>query len=304
MNVASFSVAGTATWSAGIQTGQEILSESRGAPTMTDYNAWENTIKEITGETHTNMYCDEYAKAFKKAVMGNQHLAAILKNASSSTLKQYKKDSGLAKQLNQVSRIIATRQERKAERDFFFVQKGGWDMHKGLHTMGTGLGDSLAQVDSAIAGFVNEMRSQGIFESVVVATESDFGRTMTYNGAGTDHGWGGNHFIVGGGIKGGEVYNDFLETFELESEWDAGRGRIVPKYPWENMMVPIAEWMGVDHIDIPAIFPNLGNFNRSEHIIARDDLFWGTGAERRRRSGGLGGVGDSGGSGALSSGSA
>jgi len=39
----------------------------------------------------------------------------------------------------------------------------------------------------------------------------------------------------------------------------------------ESMMVPIAEWMGIDDLD--KSFPNLGNFNRSTHIISRGSLF-------------------------------
>mmetsp|Transcript_29213 Transcript_29213/g.51643 ORF Transcript_29213/g.51643 Transcript_29213/m.51643 type:complete len:115 (+) Transcript_29213:896-1240(+) len=106
-------------------------------------------------------------------------------------------------------------------------------------------------------------------------TESDFGRTLSFNGAGTDHGWAGNHMIVGGGIHGGQVYNDFLETYNTESEYmTSGRGRVIPKYPWESMLVPVAKWLGVESEDALAkIFPNLANFDRATHIIHEEVLF-------------------------------
>lgn len=56
---------------------------------------------------------------------------------------------------------------------------------------------------------VGEMKAQNIFDSVVIASESDFGRTLSSNGAGTDHAWAGNHFVLGGKVNGGRVYNDF-----------------------------------------------------------------------------------------------
>merc|ERR1712139_184539 len=125
----------------------------------------------------------------------------------------------------------------------------------------------------SLQGFVEELRAQNVFNSVVVATGSDFGRTLSSNGGGTDHAWAGNHFIIGGNVKGGHVYNDFPSSLLLDSEQDLGRGRLVPKVPWENMMVPIAEWMGVQEQQHTSVFPNLANFDRSEHILAKDTLF-------------------------------
>jgi len=42
-------------------------------------------------------------------------------------------------------------------------------------------------------------------------------------------------------------------------------------------MVPIAEWMGADPTtpSFANIFPNLGNFDMSDHIIRKTDLFNG-----------------------------
>jgi len=130
------------------------------------------------------------------------------------------------------------------------------------------------QVDNAIDGFVNELKNQSIFDSVVLMTESDFGRTLSFNGDGTDHGWGGNHIIVGGSIHGGEVYNEFIETYADSEYMTGGRPRVIPKYPWESVMVPIAQWAGVeDELALSKMFPNLKNFNRSVHIIRNESLF-------------------------------
>lgn len=246
----------------------DILDDSRGALRFGDYDLWRDMITNISSQMHFNVYANQYADSFGKAMQLSENLGALLDGIQSNTLDNYNADTTLAKQLHQVARVIKTRTERKAERDFFFVQLGGWDTHTDIATT---LPAKLSEVDNAIADFVSELKAQNVFDSVVLATESDFGRTLSYNGQGTDHGWGGNHIVVGGGVNGGEIYNEFLETYALGSAYDAGRGRSIPKYPWESMMVPIAEWVGVD--DLAPVFPNLGNFNRSTHIISRSALF-------------------------------
>jgi len=265
MNTASFSVSGKAAWSQGVDTELQILDKGKGAIRFNEYDLWKDDIASITSQTHGNAYCEGYAAAFAQAVNSSESLGNYLDDVHSESLAKYKTDSTLKKQLHQVARLIATRSARKAERDFFFVQVGGWDHHSGIKVR---LPEQLKDVDDSIAGFVEQLRAQSIFESVVLATESDFGRTLSFNGEGTDHGWGGNHIIVGGGVNGGQVFNEFLETYELGSQFDAGRGRVIPKYPWESMMVPIAEWVGID-TNLDAIFPNLHKFEpRSKYIIS------------------------------------
>jgi len=128
-------------------------------------------------------------------------------------------------------------------------------------------------IDDALKEFVTELKAQNIFNSVVIASESDFGRTLSSNGAGTDHAWAGNHFVIGGNVNGGRVYNDFPDSLLLGSEQDLGRGRLIPKYPWESMIVPIAEWMGVEESQHATVFPNLAKFDKAKHIVAKDTLF-------------------------------
>eukprot|EP00959_Pyramimonas_sp_CCMP1952_P344368 7212542-Pyramimonas_sp.AAC.1 len=60
----------------------------------------------------------------------------------------------------------------------------GFDTHTDLDMT---LEDKFAYLNSALEDFVNEMRGQNIFDSVVLVTASDFGRTLTTNGMGTDH---------------------------------------------------------------------------------------------------------------------
>jgi len=262
----SFSINGKAIWSEGFDTDTEILDSGRGAIRLDNYGKWEPIIQNITRQVHRNIYCEEYAKSFADAINSSETFGRVLDKVELKTT--YVADTKLAKQLHQVARLIATRGDRKAERDLFVVKIGGFDTHSGVHEK---LNLLFQEIDAALAGFVDELEKQGVWKNTVLLSESDFGRTLRYNGLGTDHGWGGNHFVLGGAVKGGHIFNRYVETFVPGNDYDAGRGRVIPKYPWESMMVPIAEWLGAK--DLSKIFPNLGNFNRSSHIIDTADLF-------------------------------
>merc|ERR1711904_612434 len=202
-----------------------------------------------------NVYAEEYAKQLKEAMHSSEDLGSYLDQVTLAT--NYKAETKLETQFHQVARLIKARDLRKAERDLFVVRIGGFDAHSNA---AEALQEKFTEINSALEGFVAELEAQNVFQDTVVFTESDFGRSLTSNGAGTDHGWAGNHFIIGGSIQGKKVFNDFPDSLLAGNEFDAGRGRMIPKYPWESMMVPIAEWMGVDASHKKNVFPNLANF--------------------------------------------
>jgi len=266
--VHSFSLAGTSTWSQGFATNQESISPSHGAVRFVSYAKVNPVLRDITNHTHGNVYCEEYAKSISNFVEASEILGTVVD--ASSLLTSYQTDTGLSKKFKQVARLIAARVDRKVERDIFYVQIGGFDAHSNAAEI---LDEKFKEIDDSVKQFVDEVKAQNIFESVVIVSESDFGRTLSTNGAGTDHAWAGNHFVVGGNVKGGRVYNDFLKSLLDGNDQDLGRGRLIPLYPWESMMVPIAEWMGVEESDHTTVFPNLGNFDRATKILATSTLF-------------------------------
>jgi cullin-associated NEDD8-dissociated protein 1 len=264
----SFSIAGMTTWSQGIITNVEIISSWGGAVRLQNYQDLRAVVGNTTQIKYGGAYAEEYTKKLADAVHSSETLGGYLDEVALVT--EYDTSTGLAKQLNQVARLIATRTARKAERDFFYVQLGGFDTHDNNNAV---LEDKFTEISTALEGFVAELKGQDIFESTVMVTSSEFGRTLTSNGLGTDHAWAGNHFVLGGGIRGGKIFNDFPESLLEGNGQDAGRGRMIPKYPWESVMAPIAEWMGAAPWELTNVFPNLANFDSSEHIIGKTELF-------------------------------
>ena len=112
---------------------------------------------------------------------------------------------------------------------------------------------------------------------VAIATLSDFGRTLTSNGRGTDHAWGGNHVVMGGEVRGGQILGAYPSTL---TESDAnplniGRGRLIPTTPWEAMWNGLGEWFGVSADEMDVVLPNKQRFNASNphHLFSREQLF-------------------------------
>jgi len=194
-------------------------------------------------------------------VLSNAITAAVeVNNAlnSAAPLTTVFPQTGLGSQLAQVAQIMAARNSLGANRQIFFAGMGGFDNHNDLLTSQTGLFNTLGP---AIAAFYNATTELGITDQVTTFTESEFGRTYNSNtGNGSDHAWGSQQMVIGGAVKGGEVYGN-LPTLELSGPDDAGsRGLWIPSTALDQYAATLAQWFGVQPIDLPVVFPNLPNF--------------------------------------------
>ena len=97
-------------------------------------------------------------------------------------------------------------------------------------------------------------------QQVSTFTASDFGRTLTSNGDGSDHGWGSHHFVVGGGVAGQQFFGT-LPTLAVNGPDDVGQGRLLPTTSVDQLGAALATWFGVSATDLPLVFPHVGNFN-------------------------------------------
>ena len=93
----------------------------------------------------------------------------------------------LGAQLRMVARIIAAREALGVKRQVFFVGAGDFDLHDGLVSRHPPL---LTMINGALDSFYRATEELGVGDQVTAFTASDFGRTLTSNGDGTDHGWG------------------------------------------------------------------------------------------------------------------
>jgi uncharacterized protein (DUF1501 family) len=165
--------------------------------------------------------------------------------------------NSLAMQLQLVARMIAARSSLGASRQVFFVSIGGFDMHDFLPEQHPGL---LGDVSDAIGSFYDATVELGVADRVTAFTASDFGRTLTSNGDGSDHGWGSHHFVVGGAVKGGRFWGQ-LPSVSVNGPDDVGQGRLLPSTSVDQLGATLASWMGVTASDLPSVMPQISNYS-------------------------------------------
>jgi uncharacterized protein (DUF1501 family) len=169
----------------------------------------------------------------------------------------YVGDGGLGAQLRQVARSIKARAQIGDSRQMYFVGIGGFDTHNDELAIQSSL---LSIVSKNLNTFYNAMVEIGMQNSVTAFTNSDFGRTLTSNGDGSDHAWGSHHMAVGGAVQGGAFYGR-MPSLALGGADDYGSGRIVPTTSTDQYAATLARWFGIPDDAMNSIFPNLKNFS-------------------------------------------
>ena len=173
--------------------------------------------------------------------------------------------SGLGSQLGMVAKLIALRSQLHLSRQVFFCTLGGFDTHSGELAIQDAL---FSELSPAIQAFYDATTELGVQNQVTTFTNSEFGRTVMPNSSGgTDHAWGSNHFVIGGGVKGGDMYGQF-PLLALSGQDDANnRGTTIPSTSVAQYAATLAKWFGViDPNSLGQIIPSLGNFGSNTDL--------------------------------------
>ena len=157
-----------------------------------------------------------------------------------------------------VATMMQLRSQIGARRQIFLINADGFDTHAAQ----SGAQPQLySMIDQAVSTFIQVTQELGIYNDVTLFTASDFSRTLQMNSAGgSDHAWGGHHFVVGGAVKGGNVYGS-MPNLQIGGPNDIdGSGRFVPTTALSQYMATMASWFGVPGSSLGSIFPGLSNF--------------------------------------------
>lgn len=210
-------------------------------------------VNQLLGSTYRNIFEQTYAKA---TVDAQDSLAAFQDELKTDAFPNWDASnaSPLEKQLKLVANVIHAYKDSTTKRQTFFISIGGYDSHRNMMTQHPEL---MANLNTSIGNFWKNLGDL-IKPSVTLFTASDFGRTLSGNGNGTDHAWGGNHFVLGGAVKGGQIFGNYpiFDANVISSTYDVGQGRLIPSYSVEEYVYPILKWFGLTDSDLfGAVFP-------------------------------------------------
>jgi uncharacterized protein (DUF1501 family) len=255
------SVAGRSLFQVGRNFGSYPISPS-GAPVLHEKSSplafdqrRNEAIKSAVDMEYSNLFHRVYAKEVKRSFdLEGQFNSAY----QTSTLTTVFPSTSIGQQLAAVARSIKARTALGSSRQTFFVQDTGYDHHAGLLT---GHPPRLSQIDDAVKAFRDAMVEIGLHDEVTLFSVSDFARTLRSNGSGTDHAWGGNQFIIGGAVKGKNLYGDYPTGLTMGSGQDiANNGILLPTTSADQYFAELATWFGISATDLPSVLPNIGNF--------------------------------------------
>ncbi len=240
------------------QTGKDTVSftvSSSGAP---DIDAYEDptekvAINSMLEQQYKNIYQTTMADRVKNAFSTTERFDEAIKDV---TLETAFPGTGTGRNLEMIAKMIAARGPLSMNRQIFYLVRGGWDHHSEVLENQNNL---FTRIDEALGAFWDALVELQMEDCVTVFSASDFGRTLTTNGLGSDHAWGGNHFIMGGCVNGGQIFGTYPDL-AIGAELDVGRGRLMPTTAVDEYAAELATWFGVPASELSTILPNLCNF--------------------------------------------
>jgi uncharacterized protein (DUF1501 family) len=217
-----------------------------------------STLRMLMTQPRDHMLEAEHNRVTKRSLDLQAQVSAALAAAPALTTS-FPVGNSLADQLRIVARLISVSQELGARRQVFFVSMGGFDNHDSILTTHPIL---MARVGAAMRAFHDATAELRVVNQVTSFTASDFGRTLTSNANGSDHGWGSHHFVMGGAVRGKAFYG-VPPVIADNGPNDVGQGRLLPALSVDQYGATLASWFGVPDGSLTTVLPNLANYNPS-----------------------------------------
>jgi uncharacterized protein (DUF1501 family) len=187
-------------------------------------------------------------------------ITSVLASSETAISTAFTND-GVGNSLKTALRLCKGMDQLNQRRQIHWITQGGFDQHA---NMVNGLGDLnsrllntsryIRQVYDEISrtDFTDDGTTGGNRVKVTLLVYSEFGRTFTQNGTGTDHAWGGHAMLVGPDVR-GTSGNGGTCLFGTEpildttgSQWVAdSRGIMIPTTPIDSLYMTISKWLGV-----------------------------------------------------------
>lgn len=254
---------------------QQFVMTSKGALTFSSESGTNHptalknlALRSMMDQQYANMMEQAFAELTNQSLEQQEYIQTEFNTLEEDFAGVSFPNSGIGRNLLATLKTIALRAKLGLRRQTIFVARGGWDHHSALIQPQQ---DLLAELTPALAAFQEGLENCGLADSVLTFSASDFARTLRSNGSGSDHAWGGNSFVMGGPVAGGQVLGQY-PNLAIDSPDDVGRGgRILPTTSVDSLVAELLLWFGLEgKSNFERVLPNLNNFYNIDDADASD----------------------------------
>jgi uncharacterized protein (DUF1501 family) len=255
----NISMSGTNLFQTGNLVASYAIDTNDGVRTLAGYadannEVFSQAVDTLLSAQYADSFRATYAQKLRSAIDAGSTLNTVL--AGAPTINTPFSQGELSNALAKVAQLISVREALGVSRQTFFITIGGWDHHDEVINNQARMLPGISQGLSEFHAGLNEL---GVANNVVTFTISDFGRTLTSNGRGSDHGWGGHNLVMGSAVNGGQIYGEYPDL-ALGTELDLGRGRLLPTTSVDEFYAELALWFGIESSQLPVVLPNIERF--------------------------------------------
>jgi len=256
----NISLSGNNVWQTGVNTAHYTIT-ANGSIGLRDYGElWPeaqvltNAVDSLLGLQYQHLFEKTFAQRMRGAIDAHLEFSAAIEALAPLTTQF--SDTALSQRFRMIAQTIAVREVLGMRRQTFFINTGGWDHHDEVLLNQEAM---LPVISAALSEFQTALVEIGVADQVTTFTASDFARTLSSNGRGSDHAWGGNHLVLGGAVSGGDIYGSFPDLY-LGGPLDTNRGRLIPTMSVDQLFAELALWFGVPSADLDLVLPNISRF--------------------------------------------
>jgi uncharacterized protein (DUF1501 family) len=166
-------------------------------------------------------------------------------------------NTGLGRMLLQAVKLAAAGPMLGLGRQIINCPMGGWDTHSNELPQLTSLHIELSQ---ALGAFYQAAQQLHLWNDIIAFTATEFNRKLAPNRfGGSDHAWGGHRLVLGGGVRGGDVYGMFPSLVLGGPDDVSGQGTWLPTTASTQLALTLANWWGLSGTELSTAFPGWGS---------------------------------------------
>ncbi|MEL6867403.1 MAG: DUF1501 domain-containing protein, partial [Bacteroidota bacterium] len=210
--------------------------------------------KSLLAQQYQDIFKSTFTNKIKDSQASHEEFSTALQQAP--MLKTSFSDNPVSANMELIAKTIAVRDTLNVSCQTFFINFGGWDHHDNVLDNQVAM---LSVVSKALSEFQKAMEELDLANQVTTFTCSDFGRTLTSNGNGSDHAWGGNVMVMGDSVKGGQIFGQY-PSLAINGKDDIGGTILLPSLSTDEYFAELAQWFGLANGDLNYVLPNIGHF--------------------------------------------